>query len=98
MGEMHRADEIGQFETDIQRVVHDNENGWNVKVLPDRDGLGLLEIEGGDEFGRLMLPANMAVHVAKAVHDCARELLNRAALSKAEGRSLSSASGQEGGE
>ena len=63
------------YEVETLRRVYDNDIGKHIEVRPDGDGLGLLEIDGKDEYGRLVLSAEHAIVLAKAIHDCATEML-----------------------
>lgn len=38
-----------------------------LKVRPDCDGLGLIEVDGGDHFGRLVVTPEAAVALAPAL-------------------------------
>lgn len=42
-------------------------DGAKLRVGPDGDGLGLIAVEGGDYFGRLVLTAEAAVALAPAL-------------------------------
>lgn len=56
-----------RFETDVTRRVWDNENGTKIVIKPDADGLGLVEVDGGDDYGRLVMDPKMAIQVAEAL-------------------------------
>ena len=43
------------------------EDGAELKVRPDGDGLGLIEVDGGDHFGRLVVTPEAAVALAPAL-------------------------------
>ncbi|KAF0122040.1 MAG: hypothetical protein FD152_3678 [Xanthobacteraceae bacterium] len=43
------------------------ECGATVRVSPDKEGLGLVEIDGGDDFGLLILTPEMALAIAPAI-------------------------------
>lgn len=43
------------------------ECGGAVRVSPDKEGLGLVEIDGGEEFGLLILTPEIALAVAPAI-------------------------------
>ena len=65
-----------QYEIEVERKVFDNENGAHIKVGPDRDGLGLIQIEGGDDFGKgLILAPELALVLAEAIAATAKEML-----------------------
>lgn len=66
---------VPKYETDVIRRVHDNGTGRNIEVKPDGDGLGLVEIDGGDDYGRITLPPEMALMVADAIGKCALETI-----------------------
>jgi hypothetical protein len=56
----------------LERVykVFDNESGAMIKISPDVDGLGLIELDGGDDYGRLTLPPELAGIVGHAILHC----------------------------
>lgn len=62
------------YVTEVMRTVWDNEIGKNINVGPDHDGLGILEIDGGEEYVRICLTPQHAVHLAKAILDCAADM------------------------
>lgn len=62
------------FEIEVMRKVFDNELGLCINVGPDADGLGIVEIDGGQEYGRICLPPQHALYLAKAIIDCAVEM------------------------
>lgn len=62
------------YETDVVRIVHDNEHGTNIKIKPDSDGLGLVEVDGGADYGRVVVAPALALHVAAAIRACAIEM------------------------
>ena len=66
-----------RYEVETMRKVFDNELGAHIKVGPDADGLKLVEIEGGEDFGcgRITLDPRMALVLAGAIEATARELL-----------------------
>lgn len=64
-----------RYEVAVNRVVYDNTNGTSIKVQPDSDGLGLLEIDGGKDFGRIVLDADMALSLASAIVETAQEII-----------------------
>jgi len=66
--------DISDYTIEVVRLVLDNEHGRSITVQRDRDGLGLLELDGGDEYGRLILPPQMAVHLADAIRRAAVEM------------------------
>lgn len=62
------------YVTEVMRKVWDNEICKFIDVGPDKDGLGTLEIDGGDEYGRICLTPQHAVYLAKAILDCAADM------------------------
>ena len=63
------------YEIEVVRKVFDNENGMHIKVRPDCDGLGLVEIEGGEEYGGcLRVSPQHAVFLAAAIERCAFDM------------------------
>ncbi len=56
-----------RFEMETHFVVYDNDNGQKVIIRPDSDGLGLVEVDGGVDFGRMVFPAEIATRVAMAL-------------------------------
>ncbi len=67
------------YTTETHRRVYDDKNGSFITVRPDCDGLGLIEIDGGKDYGRVVLDADHAREVAKAILSCAQELQSVAA-------------------
>lgn len=66
---------VKQYEIETTRRVYDNTNGGYISIGPDSDGLGLLEIKGGDEFGgTLIVCADMAKKLAEAIALAAYDL------------------------
>lgn len=65
---------VEQFETVVIRKVYDNMDGTSITVRSDVDGLGLVEVDGGAEYGRIVMAPALAVEVAKAVQECASEI------------------------
>lgn len=64
------------YEIEVVRKVFDNEHGEHVKVGPDCDGLGLVEIDGGEHYGGCIriLPQH-AILLAAAIEASAKEML-----------------------
>ena len=62
------------FEIEVVRKVFDNEIGKHLKVQPDCDGLGLVEIDGGDEYGRIVIQPQHALFLARAIEQCAIDM------------------------
>lgn len=54
--------------------VYDDVNGAKLVVKPDGDGLGLIEIDGGDDYGRLVLSSELAGIVAHAILHCVEDM------------------------
>lgn len=52
------------YTTEAHFKIFDDDNGHALRVGPDSDGLGLVEIDGGSDFGRLIIPAEMARQLA----------------------------------
>lgn len=65
---------VPKFELNVVRHIYDNENGGCIKVGPDSDGLGLVEIDGGEDYGRIVVQPQHAILLAKAIEDCAKEM------------------------
>lgn len=66
---------VAKFETNVIRNIYDNENGHHMTVRPDVDGLGLVEINGREEFGgRIAIQPEMAKELARAILACAAEI------------------------
>jgi hypothetical protein len=63
-----------QFETNVIRKIYDNDDGTSITVRPDTDGLGLVEVDGGDDYGRVVMVPALAVKVAEAMKACALEI------------------------
>jgi hypothetical protein len=63
-----------RFEEYVLRKVYDNETGTSIDVGLDVDGLGLVEVDGGDTYGRIVMDPAMAAKVASAMAKCAAEL------------------------
>jgi hypothetical protein len=51
-----------------------DQRGNFVAVRPDSDGLGLLEVDGKDDFGRIIMTVEMALEVAAAIHRVAADM------------------------
>lgn len=62
------------YEIEVMRKVFDNAIGKSIDVGPDKDGLGCLEIDGGEEYGRLVLQPQHALFLAKDITVCAVEM------------------------
>lgn len=62
------------YETEVHRRVFHNRQGWHIKVGPDADGLGLVEVDGRSDAGRIVITTEMACLVADAMRQCAEEL------------------------
>ena len=63
------------YETEVTRKVFDNDLGVHIKVGPDRDGLGLVMIDGGADFGGpIILAPEMALVLAEAIAATAEEM------------------------
>lgn len=63
-----------QYGIEVVRHVYDEEHGKKLTVGPDKDGFGLIEIDGGDEYGRLVLSPGHAAVLAAAIAQCAKEM------------------------
>lgn len=59
------------YTTETHFKIFDDANGQALRVGPDADGLGLVAIEGGSDYGRLVLPPEMARQLARILHDAA---------------------------
>ena len=68
--------DIKPYTIEVERKVFDNENGTHIKVRPSRNGLGLVEIDGGDEYGRIVVPPAHALLLADAIAVAAKEMLD----------------------
>lgn len=67
---------VKPYEIETFRKVFDNENGASIKIGPDTDGLGLIEIDGGEDFGRgVRVSPEMALVLAEAIKRAAQEML-----------------------
>jgi hypothetical protein len=63
------------YEIEVTRKVFDNDLGAHVRVQPDVDGLGLVEIDGLEEYGgRICAAPQLAMHLARAIEACALEM------------------------
>ena len=65
---------MATYGIEVVRHVYDEGRGHKLTVGPDKDGLGLVEIDGGDEYGRLVLPPGHAKYLANAIAKCAAEM------------------------
>lgn len=66
---------MAKFETNVIRNIYDNEIGYHITVRPDVDGLGLVEIDGREEFGgKIIIQPEMAKELASAILACAAEI------------------------
>lgn len=59
------------YTTEAHFKIFDDANGQALRVGPDADGLGLVEVDGKDDFGRLVLPPEMARQLARILPDAA---------------------------
>lgn len=57
--------EPGKFEMETHHQIHNNRTGDCIKVGPDRDGLGLIEIRSDDQD--ILLTIEQAALVAEAL-------------------------------
>lgn len=48
--------------------------GTLIKIGPDGDGLGLVEVDGGDDYGRIIMQPELAMLVAEAIRKTAEEM------------------------
>lgn len=62
------------FTLEVHRKVYDDVRGTSVTVKPDSDALDLVEIDGGDDYGRIVLDPYMALLVAEAIKAVAMEV------------------------
>jgi hypothetical protein len=62
------------YEIEVMRKVFDNGIGKSIDVGPDKDGLGCVEIDGGEDWGRLVIQPQHALFLAKAITECALEM------------------------
>lgn len=70
---------VPRYEVEVSRRVCDNDNGGHIKVGPDCDGLGLVEIDGGEDFGgAIRLYPEMAIVLARAILAAAEEMTVKA--------------------
>lgn len=61
------------------RVIH-NDSGRSIRIGPDIDDPNLIEIDcGGDGFGCVYIPREMAEFVSSVLHDVALEMVEAAA-------------------
>lgn len=69
---------MSSYEIETVRKVYDNAAGECISVGPDCDGLGLVEIDGGQHYGGcLRVPAEMALVLADAIKAAADDLLSK---------------------
>lgn len=47
--------------------IYNDKNGARLRIGPDLDGLGLIEIDGGNDYGRLIVPEDVAGYLAHAI-------------------------------
>ncbi|SCW95843.1 hypothetical protein [Ancylobacter rudongensis] len=67
-----------KYEIEVVRKIHDNVGGEHLLVCEDRDGLGLVRIDGQKEFGgEIQIDPHMALELAKAIELCAKEILEK---------------------
>lgn len=59
------------YTTETHFKIYDDSNGQALRVGPDADCLGLVAIEGGADYGRLVLPPEMARRLAAVIADAA---------------------------
>lgn len=67
---------VPDYELSVGYTIHDNENGEIIKVEPDIDNLGCVQITGYDET-HILIPPEMALLVSQALERCARDILNK---------------------
>lgn len=63
-----------RYEIEVVRKVFDNVCGTHLKVQPDTDGLGLIEIDGGEEYGRIVICPQHALFLSSAIEACAIDM------------------------
>lgn len=63
------------YEIEVVRKVFDNDCGTHIKVCPDLDGIGLVEIDGGEDYGRIVLAPAHALVLAEAIASAAKEMM-----------------------
>ena len=59
------------YTTETHFKIFNDSSGAALRVGPDADGLGLVEIDGKDDFGRIVLPPEMARRLAAVIADAA---------------------------
>lgn len=62
------------YTLEVHRKVYDDASGWCITVKPDADALDLIEMDGGDEYGRIVFPPQMALMLADALIQTAAEI------------------------
>lgn len=68
------------YTIEVTRKVFDDDLGASIEVRPDQDGLGLVNIIGGEDFGGdICLCPEMAILLADAIKATANELLKETA-------------------
>lgn len=58
----------------VIRHVYCDLNNTKIKVGPHPEGIGFLEIDGGEEYGNLIVSPQHAKVLAKAIIKCAEEM------------------------
>lgn len=61
-----------RYEIETHQMIHDNQNGECIKVGPDRDGLGLIEIIQSEN--NLVITVEQAELLAKALNVCVNSM------------------------
>jgi len=68
--------DVPNYELSVGYTIYDNENGGIIKVGPDPDDLGCVQITAYDET-HILIPPEMALLVSQALERCARDILNK---------------------
>jgi hypothetical protein len=67
--------DVPNYELSVGYTIYDNENGEIIKVEPDPDDLGCVQIT--DDETHILIPPEMALLVSQALERCARDILNK---------------------
>jgi len=68
------------YTLEVSRKIFDDDLGASIEVCPDKDGLGLVNIVGGEDFGGdISLCPEMALVLADAIRATALEMIKEAA-------------------
>ena len=65
---------LAEFTVEMHYRVYNENSGDFVTIRPDCDGLGLLEVDGGQDYGRIVIPLGMADMLAGCIIDIAKDM------------------------